>query len=604
MVDTFETTAISEEINLADVGLREGEKLDPYIEQYLEGGVRVIVPSGQYVWDGDGLDNAGPFSTDCELIGEGMVTVEWDSSEPANTDVEIQSGTFRMRNFTFRGMPIRDPDRIGRDEGPSDDHRMAVAASSGAVVEFINVHMPEGAREQPNSEAKAWRVSRAHDGTARWIDCSASWWGNNAWYASSGGKDGTPGRCEWIRCFGRNNNIATIRTGSGPWLMKDCVIVNDAEAPHRGGGGHFQRGVRFDEPGGPGRMENVHITTTAAAENSIPIRASDDSSGAVVEVQDLFIRNDLERDAIALHKPSTIDVTGDNVHVTGSGDLDVDGGPYTNLCQGSGCQEPTTEPMFGSGDFVQPVEIEVEGRKSNPPPAFDYEIHYIGELEVGHETESFRREELSDGTKVLHSSWSPNDAIYDDNFWLKGQWLDFKASESMAQIRIQWDDSEVAVSDLPLTSPGYEPPEEEPPEEPEPEPPAPDPIPDRAQIAITGGDATKPTSYIFQVNGEVSKLYGFETSDVVETEEGVTVIDGVAFDKFDGFDHTGCIRSFAWTGPDPTVYRDGTEIPLDEVVDCDTPDRDPFIEWLLENKINIALLLALVGGMSAIAKGT
>lgn len=330
-------SAPSTTVDLGDEGLADGDRIDPYVDQFLNDGVEVVVPQGSYRWGGDGL-HGKTFGGDAALVGDGQVTLE-RVDLPNHTNVRCESGTFRMENFTFRG------DAGGGSA--SDDTRIRAECGSSGTIEFVNVRHPDGTREQSESEATAWYVPGAHGGTIRFIDCLVAWYGNNGIYASSPGH-GEQGTVEVIGGFFYNNNIASIRVGGDNWLVKDVVIVHDQEAPSRIDSGTRMRGIRIDEGGQDGRIENVHISVPGSVgAASPPLENSNDSAGGSCTVQDLFIRNDNGDDCIDLGRAS-YDMRGDNLQLTGSGNLSYDG-DFTNVCVDDGCTSPKTEAISGSG---------------------------------------------------------------------------------------------------------------------------------------------------------------------------------------------------------------------------------------------------------------
>ena len=301
----------SETVNLGEVGLSDGDQIDPYLSEYFRSGVEVRVPAGTYRWGGGGL---GAARRNAGLIGErdGAVVLETSSGRYRDT-IRAAGGELRIGNLTVHGAVRRSRIRVETD-------------ASGRIL-IGNWHFPDGS--QTNDRSRAFYAPRAHAGEIEFRGCYVHGFSDNGIYASSPGfNDARGGRIVVDRCFAHNNNIAGIRVGSDNSVVRNCTVMNDARSP-RAPTGRNQRGIWVRTGGDGVRIENcevIHLYEGAG----IPINFGRHGRNGSGTIEDVRVYNNTG--AVAINAPRAW--SGEDVHVEGDGNLRVPSGFDT--C-GNGC---------------------------------------------------------------------------------------------------------------------------------------------------------------------------------------------------------------------------------------------------------------------------
>ena len=145
---------------------------------------------------------------------------------------------------------------------------------------------------------------------------------------------GGGGEVHVLRGLFRNNNIAGVRLGTKGSSVRGTVIVQDELSPPGLGGGRNQRGLwlRNYVPDADFVVEDVHITQTVGYAPFIT-----GSTGTASRVR---IHTDTkDHEAIAVNDTT---FAGDDIDVTGSGNLFVPESSFTDVCTGDDCEVPVT----------------------------------------------------------------------------------------------------------------------------------------------------------------------------------------------------------------------------------------------------------------------
>lgn len=332
--DIFSEPPGSNVVDLGDEGLEPGDEIDPYLDEWFDDGNEVHIPEGTYRWNGDGT---GGTHADASLIGDGEVVLDtggghtWNANFAADGDVEI-------RNITIKGQAANRSGSHGKIR--------VWAPSSDATIVARNFNQPDGSDD--GASRVGIYVPGDHAGEFYLVDSHIEGFGNNGLYASSPGKRGSDrgdGAVHVIRGFFRNNNIADVRLGSSGSSARGVVSVQDEQAPSCCGGAQNQRGIWVREPGDNIRIEDVHVTYDASGSGPIQVKARD--GGGSGSMEDVRVYNETSQTAVDV---LTGEWSGTGFEITGGGDLSVDGGDFSDVCTGSSCDRPRTEPLPACGE--------------------------------------------------------------------------------------------------------------------------------------------------------------------------------------------------------------------------------------------------------------
>src|SRR6056297_2028040 len=326
------TTSVSAQtgtvVDLGEEGLSEGDEIDPYLEEFVDDGVEVRVPEGEYDWNGDGFTGA---SRDAAIVGQGEVILNNTAGDWYQT-IKASGGTVEIRNFTVRG------------EATGENTRFRLDAESDGRIVVDNLNFPDGSED--GGEAKAFYVPRDHAGVIEIRNCYYSGFDDNGIYASSPGyDDGNDGQVIVENCTSHNNNIAGIRIGSSESVVRNCLIINDDESPSSPSGARNQRGIRVRAPGDDIVIEDCEIIHSYDGAGA-PIQLHRTAEGGSGTINNVRILNNTDNDAISDQDGNTAEGwSGGKISITGSGDLSYPS--EFDATTGSDAESPTGEDPQG-----------------------------------------------------------------------------------------------------------------------------------------------------------------------------------------------------------------------------------------------------------------
>jgi len=346
------TTSVSAQtgtvVDLGAEGLSEGDEIDPYLEAFVDDGVEVRVPEGEYDWNGDGFTGA---SRDAAIVGQGEVILNNTAGDWYQT-IKASGGTVEIRNFTVRG------------EATGENTRFRLDAESDGRIVVDNLNFPDGSED--GGEAKAFYAPRDHAGVIEIRNCYYANFDDNGIYASSPGyDDGNDGQVIVENCTSHNNNIAGIRIGSSESVVRNCLIINDDASPSSPSGARNQRGIRVRAPGDDIVIEDCEIIHSYEGAGA-PIQLHRTAEGGSGTINNVRILNNTDNEAISDQDGNTAEGwSGGNISITGDGDLSYPS--EFDATTGSDAQEPTGEDPQGdttvdtSTDDSQDDSTEGEG---------------------------------------------------------------------------------------------------------------------------------------------------------------------------------------------------------------------------------------------------
>lgn len=336
----FEPPSPGATITLANEGLTPGEAIDPYLDTHWGANRTVIVPAGRYRLE-DPTSLQRTVEQDAWLVGDGNVVLEHGRVADAQFNFEAAGNAhLRIQNVTLRGRTV------------GSNSKMRAWAPDAGLVELVNVNRPDGTENLCGSTG--CYVPPSHAGTLRFIDCHMEGFSDNGVYGSSPGYDrGNDGPVEFYGGLYRNCDTSGIRVGSTNAKVIGAVIVNTETAPtvdDKPSG--VQRGIRIRGPG-EGilvrecdiyHIDEPGVSKPIAIENGLPEFPADEGSARVEHTR---IHNDTEEPSITVLEPDAgYDAAGADLHLTGTGHLEPDGGPYENVHSGLEADAPSTEKRW------------------------------------------------------------------------------------------------------------------------------------------------------------------------------------------------------------------------------------------------------------------
>jgi len=484
-------------VDLGTEGLSNGDLIDPYLEEHFTDGNEVRIPAGEYDYTGDGL---GGEKADCALVGSADgVTF----NRPEDPEVEVRptimatDGTVRIENITIRGK---------RGEAQS---RWRVGAEEGATMEVFNVNLPDGTID--GSDSTGIYAGSDHAGTLRCKACYFEQLGNVAMYVSDP-YTGGDGKVVVEGCVFRNVNSSMLRFAPTDSVVRGCYFEGTEEPPATHTGGTTLRGIKVDDAGTGALIEDCDFYFTRG---SNPIRLHYRGEGGSGTIRNVRIYNDGDSDAIQQDWETEGDWVGEDIHLTGGGNLDVP--DHFETVTGDSAQAPNTdysvwtpvedESSGGSETDPAPVdasapqlsELLVRASPDNPDANCDVTFTATGEIQFGDEAEpgTDRLVENDDGSYTATSVEMDPDAA--DSYLVSGTITAFSVTEGY-EVSVTRDGDSVALDDL---------------------------VDDQDRA---GGDDTGPASLPNRIeidgtgDAEESAYYDFSVSGNLTLDEGRTVV--------------------------------------------------------------------------------
>lgn len=275
--------------DLGELGLSDGDPIDPYLDDYWETGNEVHIPEGTYDWNGDHL---GGTINDAALIGDGDgATFEIPDGGDVHNTLAVSEGSTLVTNITVRGTAGDGKNRIRIE-----------ASEPEATLTMDSFDLPDGGYgfgEHPSPIG--FYVPPENEGTVNIRRCFIQGFPNNGVYSSKG-----PGITSVECCHLVHNNIDNIRLGPNDEIH-DCLIeMTDL------GDGCTGRGVRVRYDGTQ-VIDGLHIINDGGPRPLVSAR----NDSARCSLTDVYIENNADVDAIQA-ATGTFRVMED-VHVTGEG---------------------------------------------------------------------------------------------------------------------------------------------------------------------------------------------------------------------------------------------------------------------------------------------
>jgi len=416
-------------IDLGDEGLSSGDVIDPYLDEYFVQGNEVHIPPGEYVWNGGNAGLRSPSRGDAALIGDGNIgDVVFQVEGTLASWHAHDTGEVLVRNITFRG------------ENPEPKAGFTFNLGEDATVVYEHIRAPDGATEP---EDRFLFLSTTHEGVAYVRNCYWKGFGNNGAYTDNG-------RIIFENCVAHNNNISGIRIGTGDSEVYNSLIIVDGEVPNDGQNAINARGIRVREPGDH-VIENCdlyYLEGNAPSGSPFELRASE--TAGVMRNCRIYNATD---DPVVHDKSDTSDWTAENVHVSGSGNLEMQGVDEVSVTRGENANPPRTDfeeilgaPIehgpgtgdddSGSGRSPSPDDFDhslvLHASPDNDGDVPEVSLTVTGDATYGDEAESSidRRTQNDDGTTTLTSVDLDPDGL--DSYLFDGDVVDYSVTDGYA----------------------------------------------------------------------------------------------------------------------------------------------------------------------------
>lgn len=547
-------------VDLGEMGLSEGDRIDNYLEEYFESGVEVRVPEGEYEYHGSGF--AGSRS-DAAVIGEGEVILT-NEVGPYQETIIASDGVVEIRNLTLRG-----------ESGP-EKTRFRLEARSGGRVLIDNFNLPDG-NTNPG-DARGYYVPPRHAGVVEIRNSYIANFSNNGIYASPPGLD-KDGQVIVENCFLHNNNITGIRLGSSGSVARNCLVLNDGSPPPITSGGAINmRGIRVSEVGEDITIENCEIIHSYSGAGG-PIELHRDADGGSGTIRNVLIRNETSTDAINEQGGNAArNWSASNVSITGDGNLNYPS-EFDDVCVGDSCPSPVGDDpqQTGSEDGSDDEETSetdsgVVGRGGTELSIVksgdtEYEFTTTDEITPLYEREQYNANTESPADEAFENddgTWTATGALggesrSGDSFYYEGTMTEFSATGDADAIQLIADGQDVTLDQLLDVEPEQT-----------------DDAADDGSTDDAADDETDQTDDSSEENWKTLildgtavdsvTLYGFRVSGTVERDEAISTapdgnqwdavedvveedsVDGVLGKGIDGYRYTGNLVELEFDG--------------------------------------------------------
>ena len=585
------TTAVAADtdtvVDLGEEGLSQGDEIDSYLQQYVDNGVEVRVPEGEYDWDGSGFTGA---VRDAAIVGQGEVILNNTAGYYYQT-VRARGGTVEIRNFTIRG------------RATGDGARFRLQTTSSGKILVDNVNFPDGSEE--GAKAKAFYAPRRHAGVIEIRNCYFANFDDNGIYANSPGySDGEGGQIIVENCTSRNNNISGIRVGSDNSIVRNCLVINDDLSPASNRGTNNQRGIRVRSDGDNLVIADCEIIHSFTGVGS-PIQLHRGAEGGSGTISNVRILNNSSSTAIADQDGNTAaGWTGSDISITGDGDLRYPS--HFDVTTGSGAEEPTGEDPQGSTDYTGTPQVS-EGTDelrimAEESDGATYEFSATDEIRPLYDLDVYNANRGDNGEEAFENddgSWTATGALSGastsgDTFEFDGFITEMSVDGATDAVTLYLNGRRISQDDLVAQSAdddesGDDSSDEETSDGGDSEPSEPTDSEETRRLRVMAEESDGAT-YEFTATDEITPLYDLDVynanrgengEEAFENDDGSWTATGAlsgASTSGDTFEFRGEITSFTIQGAREAVvlYLDDEEISKDDlVVEAEEEDDSP-----------------------------
>jgi len=355
-------------------------------------------------------------------------------------------GTVRIANITIRGE---------RGEAQS---RWRVGAEEGARMEVSNVNLPDGTID--GSDSTGLYAGTDHAGTLHCKACYFEGLGNVAMYVSDA-YTGGDGKVVVEDCVFRNVNSSMLRFAPTDSVVRGCYFEGTEEPPADHTGGTTLRGIKVDDAGRGALIEDSDFYFTRGDN---PIRLHYRGEGGSGTIRNVRIYNDGGGAAIRQDWETEGDWTGEDIHLTGGGNLDVP--DHFETVTGDSAQSPSTDysvwtPVDGAssggggdvdaapveGSTQEASELRIRASPDNPDADCDVTFTATGEIRFGGEAEPGTDSiaENDDGSYTATSVEMNPDAV--DSYLVSGDVTAFSVTDGY-EVSVSVDGEPVTLDAL------------------------------------------------------------------------------------------------------------------------------------------------------------
>lgn len=582
--------ASSHDVNLADRGLSNGDRIDSYIDGSFSGET-VLIPAGEYQWDG-----SLPSLSDATLRGhpDGVVFNRPSADEQMRTTLSC-SGNATLENITIRG------------KAGSQQSRIDINGASGSHLTLRNVNLPDGSRDWSDSYAfSAWNGS----GDITFERCYIGDFGNAACYMEGNGGSNVFRECVFV-----NGQNAIRPPENEDALIENCVFVWEGDTTHfcedattepatssgdcSGVSGRMARGVRVKHAIDTLTIRNCRFYQGQGDISYGPsIHLKEEGSANDVTIENCHFYNHGDSMPIIANGSIADAVDASNLYDGGPGaglahfsearagswsnpdlsDVSVWHTPDGNKSASVGAADPTPNTPGSSGDDggdQDPFEnrFVVVGATEDADLTYRFWVDGNVSLETFPDSDVVAEsgeEEISSQGQLSVVTGTTGDQL-GDAFAVSGDVVAFERTGGDADWQL-FDDGEDVTDDIPAELP-----EEY------------DPLTDR--FAVMATTPNEEVQYTFWVDGDASLatdidgLWAAESGDEqISEDQGYTCITGSTGNEYgDAFERDGEIVAFQQTGgaSEYQLFDDGEdvtdEIPVEPPVEDDSQPEDRLV---------------------------
>ncbi|MFD1647756.1 hypothetical protein [Haloarchaeobius litoreus] len=538
-------------VDLGTEGLSSGDEIDPYIDEFFVSGNEVHIPPGEYEWNGT---LSGPDEGDAALVGDGEIgDVVFRVNSTLGGEFAHGSGTVLFQNVTFRGA------------NPEPKAGITFAVGSDGTLRFEHIRAPDGASQE---EDRFLYADSEHAGEAFVRNCYWQGFGNNGAYTDNG-------RVVYENCVSHNNNIAGIRLGFGDSEVYNSLVIIDGEVPTDGANSANARGIRLREPGDH-VIENCDFVYRDVSGAGSPVELRADETAGVM--RNCRVLNETGQPVVR-NKSSDASWSAENVHISGGGNLELEGVDESDVTRGDGATPPRTdfeeflgapidagasEPDSGGTSETTPDDYEnnvvLHASPDNDGDVAELSLTVSGDADYGSEAEADTDliTANDDGTTTMTSVGLDPDAL--DSFLFDGEVVDYSLPDGYV-VDVSLNGTVTTFAELVGEEPSDT--EEEPSEDTAEEHEL------RVQASPDNPDDVPELSVTVSGDAEYGPESETDTDRIVENDDGTTTVVSVGLDPdaVDSYVFTGEVVDYEFPGEyDVSVAIDGESTTFEALV--------------------------------------
>lgn len=314
----------SETVDLYREGLRDGDLIDPYLDDYLRSDTAVVIPAGEYRWHGDGL--SGAYRNAALLARGGLAELHQPEGTTQQATITVPgggAGSFLLSNIAIRG------------ESTAEGAVVRIQCTDDLASAMIDgLYLPDGGAE--DAGAIGLGVSPGHEGELYVRNSVIAGFPGGGMHASAPGTpDGGAGPVFVEGGLYRANGTANVRIGAPSSTVRGVTVFAPASGPTP------SHGIWVTESGDDLVIEGCDVTQAVAAP---AIQMSSPQGSTVGTIERTRITNQVRTAPISVAAGHSW--SGSEVHLTGEGSQELAGeAGAIETITGAAADPATTTPQ-------------------------------------------------------------------------------------------------------------------------------------------------------------------------------------------------------------------------------------------------------------------